>query len=346
AVQTPVGEGKHDKAESSHYPSYKRTDPDREYSDFFGLTGSRPNQLSSGFKPFRNHQISGQESPFFTIPGGFQEKTRIQGQKQDRLQPEEEKVRPNDPEAVVFGERSPQEPEVAVHSSRINSPINRNITPTQIEPKFVTPESSLTSYTMWLQMLQYAEQSQKHILELEASQGRINILTESMNKIVKTLQEGHSQLSKASEETNKILNLAFKEHQHRKREKDCWDQDINKLFNVYHNMKPQPEGHVMDNPYHQEDIKQNAMLMNKARSPSQYQDGDNMSYSQKEALNHLPEASIWPKFSCTGEYDHMELIDYIHGLFVDLPGIADYLITATINTEFKGNSSIWYTEMK
>ncbi|MBW0469680.1 hypothetical protein O181_009395 [Austropuccinia psidii MF-1] len=115
-------------------------------------------------------------------------------------------------------------------------------------------------------MFQYAEQTQKHIGELEASQGRMKKLTASMNKIVKTLQEGHAQLRKASEETKKRLNLVFEEQQHSKRERDCLDQDINKLFNVYHNMKPQPEGYVMDNPYHQEDIKPNAMLMNKARS--------------------------------------------------------------------------------
>ncbi|MBW0529637.1 hypothetical protein O181_069352 [Austropuccinia psidii MF-1] len=94
AVQTPLGEGKQDKGESSHYPSYRRTaDPDRAYSDSFRLTRSRPNHISSGFKPFRNQQISGQESPFFTIPGSYQEKTRIQGQKQDHLQAEEERVR-------------------------------------------------------------------------------------------------------------------------------------------------------------------------------------------------------------------------------------------------------------
>ncbi|MBW0477792.1 hypothetical protein O181_017507 [Austropuccinia psidii MF-1] len=44
AVQTPGGEGKQDKGESSHYPSYRRTtDPDRAHSDSFGLTRSRPN---------------------------------------------------------------------------------------------------------------------------------------------------------------------------------------------------------------------------------------------------------------------------------------------------------------
>ncbi|MBW0536032.1 hypothetical protein O181_075747 [Austropuccinia psidii MF-1] len=102
----------------------------------------------------------------------------------------------------------------------------------------------------------------------------------------------------------------------------------------------------MDNSYHQDDIKPDAMLMNKAISPSQYQDGDNMSYSEKEALKQLPEASSWPKFSGTGEYDHMELIDYIDGLFIDVPSIPDYWITARLNTAFNGHASIWYTEMK
>ncbi|MBW0501611.1 hypothetical protein O181_041326 [Austropuccinia psidii MF-1] len=111
-------------------------------------------------------------------------------------------------------------------------------------------------------------------------------------------------------------------------------------------MKPQPQGHVMDSPYHQDDIKTDAMLMNKARSPSQYQEGDNMSYSEKEALKKLTEASTWPKFSSPGAYDHVELIDCIYGLFIDVPSIPDYWINARLNTEFKGHASIWYTEMK
>ncbi|MBW0573212.1 hypothetical protein O181_112927 [Austropuccinia psidii MF-1] len=86
--------------------------------------------------------------------------------------------------------------------------------------------------------------------------------------------------------------------------------------------------------------------MNKARSPSQYQDGDSMSYSEKESLNKLPEASNWPTFFGTGEYDHMELIVYIYGLFIDVPSIPDYWITARINRESEGNASIRYTEMK
>ncbi|MBW0496928.1 hypothetical protein O181_036643 [Austropuccinia psidii MF-1] len=120
-------------------------------------------------------------------------------------------------------------------------------------------------------MSQYAEKTQNQFAELEASHERMKKLTASMDKIVKTLQEGHDQLSKASEETNKRLNLVFEEQHHSKRDRDCLDQDIQKLFNVYHNMKPQPQGHFMDNPYHQEDIKPDAILVTQARSPSQYQ---------------------------------------------------------------------------
>ncbi|MBW0478896.1 hypothetical protein O181_018611 [Austropuccinia psidii MF-1] len=71
-----------------------------------------------------------------------------------------------------------------------------------------------------------------------------------------------------------------------------------------------------------------------------------MSYSEKEALKQLHEASSWPKFSGTGEYDCMELTDYIDGLFIDVPRIPDYRITARLTTAFKGHDSIWYTEMK
>ncbi|MBW0501272.1 hypothetical protein O181_040987 [Austropuccinia psidii MF-1] len=115
-------------------------------------------------------------------------------------------------------------------------------------------------------MTQYSDQTQIQFSELEASHERMKILTASMEKFVRNLQEGHPQLSKASEETNKRLNLVFEEQHHRKRHRDCLDQEINKLLNVYHSIKPQPQGHVMDDLYHEDDIKPDAMLMNKARS--------------------------------------------------------------------------------
>ncbi|MBW0531817.1 hypothetical protein O181_071532 [Austropuccinia psidii MF-1] len=239
AVQTPGGEGKMDKGELSHYPSYRRTtDPDRAYSDSFRITRSKPNQLSSGFTPFRNKQISGQESPFLKIPGSFQEKTRTQGQKQDLFQLKAERVRHNYPEAVGLGERSTQEPEIAGHTSRISSPINRNTIPTQVEHNFDTFDSNLSCDALWLKMSQFSEQTQNQFAEIQASHERMKKLTASMDKIVKTLQEGHAQFSKASEETNKRLNQVFEEQHHRKRDRNCLDQDINKLFNVYHNIKP------------------------------------------------------------------------------------------------------------
>ncbi|MBW0481565.1 hypothetical protein O181_021280 [Austropuccinia psidii MF-1] len=229
--------------------SFRRTtEQESFYSYSIRLTRSRPTQLSSGFTPFRHQQISGQESPFFTIPGIFQEKTRIKGQKQGFFQPKAERVKPNDPEAVGLGERSKQEPEIAVNTSRMSSPNNRNISPTQNEHSVVTPESSMRSYALWLQMSQFEEQTQKQFPELQEIHERMKTLTASMDKTVKTYQEGHSQLRKASEETNKRLNQVFEEQHHHKRDRDFLDQDLNKLFNVYQNMKPQPQGHVLDNP--------------------------------------------------------------------------------------------------
>ncbi|MBW0466459.1 hypothetical protein O181_006174 [Austropuccinia psidii MF-1] len=215
AVQTPGGEGNQDKGESSHYPSYRRiADPNRAYLDSLKLTRSRPNKLSSRSTPFRNQQISVQESPFFTIPGSFQEKPRIQGQKQDLLQPKAERFRPNDPEAVGLGERSTKEPEIVVNTSRISSPNNRNITPTQNEHSVVTPENNLNSDALWLQMSHFAEKTQKQFSELQESHETMQKLTASMEKIVKLLQEGYAQLNKASEEANKRLIQVFEEQQH------------------------------------------------------------------------------------------------------------------------------------
>ncbi|MBW0579562.1 hypothetical protein O181_119277 [Austropuccinia psidii MF-1] len=190
AVQIPGGQGKQDKGESSHYPSYRRTTyPDRAHSDSFRLTRSRPKQLSSGFPPFRNQQVSGQESAFFTLPGSFQEKTRTKGQKQHLFSPKVERVRPIDPETVGGGEGSTKEPEVVGNHSRISSPLNRNITPTQIEHNTVSPENNLNSDSLWLQMSQFAEQTQKQFAELEASHERMKKLTPSMDKIVEIFKK-------------------------------------------------------------------------------------------------------------------------------------------------------------
>ncbi|MBW0566001.1 hypothetical protein O181_105716 [Austropuccinia psidii MF-1] len=70
-----------------------------------------------------------------------------------------------------------------------------------------------------------------------------------------------------------------------------------------------------------------------------------MTYLEKEELEQLPEDSSLPNFSGVGEYAHMELIYYIDGLFIDVQRILEYWITAILNTAFKGNASMWYTEM-
>ncbi|MBW0466991.1 hypothetical protein O181_006706 [Austropuccinia psidii MF-1] len=134
--------------------------------------------------------------------------------RQDFFQPKAEGVTPIDAEAFVLGERSTQEQEIVVNTSRIRSPNNRNITPTQNEHSVVTPESNLKSDALWLQMFQYAEQTQKQFSELQESHLRMEKLTASMDKIVKPLKEGHAQLRKSSEETNNRLNQVFEEQHH------------------------------------------------------------------------------------------------------------------------------------
>ncbi|MBW0572134.1 hypothetical protein O181_111849 [Austropuccinia psidii MF-1] len=88
-------------------------------------------------------------------------------------------------------------------------------------------------------------------------------------------------------------------------------------------MKPQPPVHALYNPY-QKYIKPDISLDNKPKYSSQYQDGDNMTYSEKEELKQLPFASIWAEFSGVGEYDHIELIDYIDRLLIAVARINDY----------------------
>ncbi|MBW0565293.1 hypothetical protein O181_105008 [Austropuccinia psidii MF-1] len=177
---------------------------------------------------------------------------------------------PNDPEAVGLCERGTQEPKIVLNTSRNSGPINRNITPTQKEHNVVTPESNLNSDKLWLQMTQFSVQNQEQLDDFK----RLNKILQRnailQEATINTIQESCSQLSKAFEETNNSLNQVFEEQHHCKRDRDFLDENINKLFNVYQNMKPKPQGHALDDPYNQEDIKPDSSLGNKEISPSQY----------------------------------------------------------------------------
>ncbi|MBW0557533.1 hypothetical protein O181_097248 [Austropuccinia psidii MF-1] len=291
----------------------REIEPEITYSEYFRLIRSgNPTKLPSGFTPLRHQQISDQESPYFPIPGRIQERKRLIGKEKEFFQPEEERVRSYDPELVGPSKRSTEN----------NKQLN----------------------TLWLQFSQFVEQTQKELERLHGNISRLQEVYSLQTKTTNTLQE--AKLSKVSEERKRRLNQVLEEQNNCKRDKEYPDQDIEKLFNVCQNIKPQTHGNVLDNTYHQEDIKPDYLLENKPRSPSQYQDGYSMTYSEQEALKQLPEASSWPKFSVVGEYDHMELNEYIDGLLIDVPSIPDYWITARSNTSFKGHASIWYTKMK
>ncbi|MBW0465345.1 hypothetical protein O181_005060 [Austropuccinia psidii MF-1] len=195
AVHIPGGEVNQDKGQSSHYPSNRRTiEPYRAYSDSFRLTRSKPTRLSSSFTPLRQKYISDQESPFFTIPGSFQESPRIRRENQDFNQPQAERVIPNDPKAVGLGERSTQEPEIVVNTSIISSFSNINISPTQNEHNVVTPERNIKSDRLGLQMSQFEVQTQEKLDELHRTNKRLKEVTALHEATIKAIQESCSEL--------------------------------------------------------------------------------------------------------------------------------------------------------
>ncbi|MBW0505386.1 hypothetical protein O181_045101 [Austropuccinia psidii MF-1] len=107
-------------------------------------------------------------------------------------------------------------------------------------------------------MSQFSVQTQESLDNFKRIKERLQRNAILKEAIIKAIQESCAQLSKACEENNKIMNKVFEEQHHCKRDRDCLDQYIKKFFNVYQNMNPQPEGHALENPYHQEDIKPDA----------------------------------------------------------------------------------------
>ncbi|MBW0462928.1 hypothetical protein O181_002643 [Austropuccinia psidii MF-1] len=71
-----------------------------------------------------------------------------------------------------------------------------------------------------------------------------------------------------------------------------------------------------------------------------------MNQSDREALKKLTEVSNWTKPSVTGEYGHMDLIEYIHSLLIDVTSSPAYWINTRFNTAFKKHSNMRYNEMK
>ncbi|MBW0495435.1 hypothetical protein O181_035150 [Austropuccinia psidii MF-1] len=289
------------------------------------MTTGNPTRLPSGFKPLKHQQISDQQSPYFPIQDRIQERKRIIGQEQKFFQPEGERVRSYDPEIVGPVARSTKKQQTVINTSNAaSSPMITNDISTQMKQNVVIPESTIISNNLWLQFSQFLEQTQEEFERLHERISRLQEVYTLQTKTIHTLQEDYTELYKASEDTKRRLNDVLEEKNHCKRDIKYLDQDIDEMFNYCQKMKPQHKG----------------------ISQSQYQDGDKMNCSQKEESKQLPEASSWPEFSGIGEYDQLEIIDYIDGLFTDVPSIPDYWITARLNTAFKGNASIWYTEMK
>ncbi|MBW0585085.1 hypothetical protein O181_124800 [Austropuccinia psidii MF-1] len=143
-------------------------EPEITYSDSFRLIRSgNPTKLPSGFTTLRNKQISYQESPYFPIPGRIQKRKSIIGQEQEFFQPEEERVRYYDPELFGPDKRNTKKQQTVVNTSNeASSPIIRNDISTQIKHNVVTPESTISSNTLWLQSSQFVKKTKKEFQRL------------------------------------------------------------------------------------------------------------------------------------------------------------------------------------
>ncbi|MBW0491730.1 hypothetical protein O181_031445 [Austropuccinia psidii MF-1] len=153
----------------------REIEPEREYYASFRLARSgQPTKLPSGFTPLRHKYTSGQESPYLPIQDNIQDRRRIIGQEQDFFQPEEERVKPYGPEIVGPVERSTKKQQRVVNTSNeAISPKIRNDVSAHIENNVVTPESTMSSNTLWLQFSQFLEQTHKEFEKLHENISRL-----------------------------------------------------------------------------------------------------------------------------------------------------------------------------
>ncbi|MBW0491285.1 hypothetical protein O181_031000 [Austropuccinia psidii MF-1] len=162
----------------------------------------------------------------------IQERKRIIGQEQHFFQPEAERVRSYDPQIVGPVARSTKKQKTVVNTSNAaSSPKIRNYISTQMKHKVLIPESTISSNTLWLHFSQFVEQTQKEFERLHESISRLQKVYTLQTKIIHTLQEDYTELSKASEDTKRRLNKVLEEQNHCKRDREYLDQDIDKLFN-------------------------------------------------------------------------------------------------------------------
>ncbi|MBW0589352.1 hypothetical protein O181_129067 [Austropuccinia psidii MF-1] len=140
----------------------------REYSDLFRLTRSgKQTKLPSGFTQLRHQKITEQESPSFKIPGSIQERDRIIGKEKYFFQSQVERVRPYDPAIVGPGKRSTKtQDRIVTTSDESGSPRIKDNIPTQVEHNDFTPESTIRSSALWIQMAQFEEETQKELERL------------------------------------------------------------------------------------------------------------------------------------------------------------------------------------
>ncbi|MBW0528299.1 hypothetical protein O181_068014 [Austropuccinia psidii MF-1] len=122
-----------------------------------------------------------------TGPQGV-DRQRITGKEITNFEPEAESVTPYDPEMFGPGERSKKKQKIAVASSdEARSPKTSNYISTQSEHNVVTPESTIRSTALWMQMAQFSEQTQKRLESLHEKTSRLHEVDTLQTKSIHTL---------------------------------------------------------------------------------------------------------------------------------------------------------------
>ncbi|MBW0510379.1 hypothetical protein O181_050094 [Austropuccinia psidii MF-1] len=123
-----------------------------------------------------------------TRSGSIQDRQRITGKEKPNFEPEAESVTPYDPEIFGPGERSKKKQKIAVASSDdARSPRTSSYISPQSEHNVVTPESTIRSTALWMQMAQFSEQTQTKFESLHEKISRLHEVDTLQTKSINTI---------------------------------------------------------------------------------------------------------------------------------------------------------------
>ncbi|MBW0537462.1 hypothetical protein O181_077177 [Austropuccinia psidii MF-1] len=270
-------------------------------NSIFPTTVQQLKDLKANRKFFHNYAV---------IPGRFQQRTWKPNGRQYFFQKGEEIIR-------SFNEISPR----GTQSQKFNVPTNSVASSEYIDPQLmpiydkIPPQNFETNDSrgsgfIWSNMGKFMEWTYDHVKE------KVELNTRGKTDYEEGLKECPAEAGFPWKEDNYLYEKEQQEDQLFPQTNQCF-KPITKFKIVKEEEESEDEFSAYQDP--------------RLRCDFTYQYGKKLSCSEKKTLKQLPEMVNWPKFSGIGEYDHMELIYHIDGIFLDFPKIPDYWITTRLN---------------